>query len=363
VTQFIQLNDTFRLAPTNAFKATAKLPAGTYTLKIDRDGYYLDRIQNFDLPKKLYGDCLKNVDRIINTFWDRPNSTGVFLEGEKGSGKTLLTKAISLKLIEGDVPTIVINEPHCGEAFNTLIQSIDQPKVVLFDEFEKTYQGGSLYQDEDDPVTKGNTQEKVLTLFDGVYPSKTLFLVTCNDSWKVDKNMKNRPGRMYYMLTFKGLDEGFIREYAEENLNDKTQVDSIVNISVLFGKFNFDMLKAMVEEMNRYSESAQDVAKILNTKPSSDESEFDIRLYIEGEEVKLHPGYDTFRGNPLTTEAIAVNGFSEDMKKHTRYNFKKTDLRSVDGSTGSFMFLNGQEQKIVLLKKKYEVLDWTKFVS
>ncbi|HRZ82907.1 MAG TPA: hypothetical protein P5069_10620, partial [Candidatus Hydrogenedentes bacterium] len=43
------------------------------------------------------------------------------------------------------------------EAFNTFMQAIEQPLVVLFDEFEK------VYDDQE--------QQALLTLLDGVYPS------------------------------------------------------------------------------------------------------------------------------------------------------------------------------------------------
>jgi hypothetical protein len=355
VTQFIRFADTFRLAPTSAFKATDKLPAGTYAVKIDKEGYFLQLIADFNLPDKLYGDCTKNAERIITTFWDRPNSTGVFLEGEKGSGKTLLIKAISLKLLDEGVPTLVINEPHFGEAFNQFIQSIDQPAAVLFDEFEKIYSNN-------DEITGVNAQERVLTLFDGVYPTKKLFMVTANDSWRIDKNMKNRPGRMYYMLNFRGLDDSFIREYANENLLDKTQIDSIVSVSTLFGSFNFDMLKALVEEMNRYGETAQESIQILNTKPNSDQGEFDMQLFREDKEVKLMNGYNKFKGNPLNSD-INVYTFTDDMRREKQSNFMQTDLQKVDGATGSFMFVNAKKEKLILTRKKYEVVDWTKFVA
>jgi hypothetical protein len=76
------------------------------------------------------------------------------------------------------VPTIVINAPWCGDKFNTLIQSIQQPCIVMFDEFEKVY--------------SSEEQEAMLTLLDGIYSSKKLFLLTSNDKWRVDSHMRNR---------------------------------------------------------------------------------------------------------------------------------------------------------------------------
>jgi SpoVK/Ycf46/Vps4 family AAA+-type ATPase len=137
-----------------------------------------------------------------------------------------------------------------------LIQSIEQPCIVFFDEFEKVY-------DRED-------QERLLTLLDGIFTSKKLFMLTSNDKWRVDDHMRNRPGRIFYMVEFKGLDENFIREYCNDNLANKAHIDSIVNIASVFASFNFDMLKAVVEEMNRYNETPQEAMRILNVRTEFD---------------------------------------------------------------------------------------------
>ena len=164
---------------------------------------------------------------------DRDASTGVMLTGEKGSGKTLLAKNVSFEAAKQGIPTIIINAAWCGDAFNSLIQSIEQPAIILFDEFEKVY-------DKDD-------QQQILTLLDGVFPSKKLFVLTCNDKWRVDVHMRNRPGRIYYMLDFAGLDHDFIRDYCADNLKAQEHTEAVCKISSLFDEFNFDMLKALID--------------------------------------------------------------------------------------------------------------------
>ena len=96
--------------------------------------FYFEQVDSFTISHKIYGNTLKNVDRIVNTFNQRPNSTGVMLNGEKGSGKTMMAKALSVKCAELGMPTIIINQAWVGDEFNTLIQSIEQPCVILFDE-------------------------------------------------------------------------------------------------------------------------------------------------------------------------------------------------------------------------------------
>jgi SpoVK/Ycf46/Vps4 family AAA+-type ATPase len=204
---------------------------------------------------------------MISTFMSRDKSTGVLLTGEKGSGKTMLSKNICNELASKcGVPTIVINAPWHGDKFNTLIQSIQQPCVVLFDEFEKVYDS--------------EQQQSMLTLLDGIYSSKKLFVLTCNDKWRIDTHMRNRPGRIFYYMNFKGLDENFIREYCQDNLNNKEHIDKLVNIASVFSAFNFDMLKATVEEMNRYDETPAQALTLLNVKAEFDSgTQYEVEVF------------------------------------------------------------------------------------
>jgi hypothetical protein len=131
-----------------------------------------------------------------------------------------------------------------------------------------------------------------------------LFVLTCNDKWRVDKHMRNRPGRIFYMLEFKGLDEAFIREYCMDNLKDASlkNIDQICQTASLFGQFNFDMLKALVEEMNRYNESPRDAMRMLNAKPEFDSgSTYTVRLFRGDQELKINwpsPAGE-WTGNPM----------------------------------------------------------------
>jgi hypothetical protein len=347
--RFFKNGNTYRVASNEAMDIRDLLPAGNYTIKVPPMGdMYLEHIEDFSIPSKVYGDCLKNTDRIMQTFMKRPAATGVMLTGEKGSGKTLLTKNIATQLAkQHNVPTIVINQPLCGENFNTFIQSIDQPCVILFDEFEKVY-------DRDD-------QEKILTLLDGVFPSKKLFLITTNDKYRVDYHMRNRPGRIFYMLDFKGLDSTFIREYCEDALNDTTHIDRIVNISSLFAEFNFDMLKALVEEMNRYNESPQEALRMLNAKPEFDGgSKYDVQVIHNGQEVKgdIHPSI--FDGNPLQPKGLEVSfdmDPDDDSCDWENCHFNANALVSVDAQIGKFVF-EDKGTRLILTKVKSKQYDY-----
>lgn len=257
---YVRRGNIFSVSSDNALDIHSKLPANNYIIKYNKntDEYFLELTEDFKPISKFYGDTVKNADRIINTYLDRTVNTGVMLTGEKGSGKTLLAKTISTKCNALDIPTIIINQPYVGDTFMKFIQDIDQPCVILFDEFEKVY--------------IEETQEFVLTLLDGIINGRKLFVFTCNNKYKVDSNMKNRPGRIYYMLEFAGLDKDFILEYCNDNLINKEYTARVSVVANIFSSFNFDMLKALIEEMNRYNESPQEALKLLNTKPEFDDS-------------------------------------------------------------------------------------------
>jgi len=328
---FLKSGNTYKVASEEALDIHATLPAGNYVIKVDMfENLYLEHIDSFNVSGKIYGDTLKNTDRIINTFWERPSSTGVMLTGEKGSGKTLLSKKISIELAKQAVPTIVINDAFTGEKFNTLLQTISQPCVILFDEFEKVY-------DKDE-------QEAILTLLDGVYSGKKLFILTCNDKWRVDQHMRNRPGRIFYMIDFTGLSQEFIVEYCEDNLKHKEHIERICSLTNLFAEFNFDMLKALVEEMNRYNETPQDAMKILNTKPEFDSGcNYDISLIVGGKELAVTTHPEVFEGNPLAKTVQISYDSDKDEDGDTQWitnRFSPHDLVKVDNNGARFIFEN-----------------------
>ena len=350
---FLKSGNTFRVSTKEAMDLHDTLPAGNYVVKeMPMDGpLYLEHIESFEIKGKRYGDLDKNTDRILNTFMDRTASTGVMLAGEKGSGKSLLAKNLA---IEGakrlEIPCIVINAPWVGDKFNAFMQMIEQPCMVLFDEFEKVY-------DSDD-------QEKALTLLDGVFPSKKLFVLTCNDKWRVDQHMRNRPGRLFYMLDYKGLDANFIIEYCNDNLKADLlkHTEKLCQIASLFAQFNFDMLKATVEEMNRYNEPPEDALRMLNVKPEFDSgNKFSMKLVKNGEEIKTTDMESTeWKGNPLQSQVkVLIKDYDDEKDEDGDFNwewdairFDPSDIKKIDSQTGKFVFANAQGIQLVLSKVK-----------
>lgn len=341
---------------------TKLLPAGNYVIRNHpMRGLYFEQIPAFEMPRKLYGDTTRVASRIIRTFLDRPATTGVLLSGEKGSGKTLLAKRLAADCAALGIPCITVSQSFTGEAFNSLLQGVEQPCMLFFDEFEKVY-------------SEDEAQQQLLTLMDGVFTSKKLFVLTVNDQYKVNQHMKNRPGRLFYALNYEGLTDEFIQEYCADNLNNSAHAEGVRQVASMFQRFNFDMLKAMVEEMNRYDETAQQVIKLLNTKPSDGESTtvYDMTVTRNGlpvtdmsftpAEIQGNPlarNQMIFAAYPLTPavkkgmdELLAEAGgpdaidhydvrqvIARAKTKTQRVTLLSTDLHSVDSATGASTYV------------------------
>lgn len=233
-----------------------KLPPGNYVLNNSLQGFYFKKTDRFILPKKYYGDLESKAERIITTWVNRlennERGTGVLLNGLKGSGKTLLAKEVASRL---DVPVIMVNQPYHGNNFSELIQELG-PCVILFDEFEKVY-------------AEQEKQQALLTMFDGTYDIKALSFFIINNKHNLASYFLNRPGRIFYSFEYSSLEDQFIKDYCKDKLENKENIPSVLAISQIANQMNFDVLQALVEEMNRYGENAFQSSKYINLKTFS----------------------------------------------------------------------------------------------
>jgi len=328
---FLKSGNTIRIRDNDAVRACDELPPETYTVKFDeRSGeFYLEQIENFTLPDKIYGKNNNYSERILNTFNQRTGSTGVLLSGIKGAGKTLLAKQTAVSARGLGIPTIVINRDWHGDEFNSFIQSISTPAIVLFDEFEKIYDYMS--------------QRKILTLFDGVFPSRKLFMVTTNTDRDVSEFMQNRPGRVYYNFRFDTLEQDFIQEFLEDRLEDKSQIDDILKYTKVFSFFNFDMLNAAVEEMNRYGETLPEVLEVLNIRPENRNTDtFKLEIVMNGKTFMVDRNYSNFQPNSFEYLVWLDDDMPKELSKDTEAKSTLTEMAGENEWGETYLSFNPQ---------------------
>ena len=375
MTRFAKHQNTYTPASNESLEVLDELPPGNYIMQFPPIGpAYYECVDDFMLPDKIYGDVTKNSERILSTFVSRAGATGVLLSGEKGSGKTLLAKHVASM---SGYPCILVNSPLKGDTFNTMLQNLTQPAIVLFDEFEKVYNDN-----------KGE-QDSMLTLLDGVFTSKKLFLFTCNDMYRINACMHNRPGRIFYSLSFKGLPIEAIKEYCDDRLENTSHKDAICGLSMMFREFNFDMLAALIEEMNRYNESPKEALQMLNVKPLTvgKHGKFEVKLLIDGKDRKVTcPTDGKFDENP----AFNDNGFyvsymekcehdeddvecvpdaptpfgnrrgarvlekarANDEMYQDEASFNQSDLKAVNQATETYTFVNSDGETAIITRAK-----------
>jgi len=168
--------------------------------------------------------------------------------------------------------------------------------------------------------------------------------------------MKNRPGRFFYFLEFFGLDYDFIREYCELNLLDQKYTEQVCVLSTLYEDFNFDMLQALVEEVNRYDESPRQAVKFLNVKPTNTvQGKYTVTFLNSGQEFKDENLYtSTWGGSPLTQQIEITYAVGKDEDGDIEWEqaeFTPDNVKFLDVRNGIIKFKNSKNQELTLTRK------------
>lgn len=354
MTQFLKQGSTFKIIDNEDLTTSAHLPVGTYGIGQDQfGGYFLRPLEPLRMPNKLYGSTRTHAERILQTFQQRDSNTGILLSGEKGSGKTMLMRVLSNGLATAGMPTILIDEKHHGANFNKFIQGIDQPCLIGIDEFEKTYGATSRYAS-DDTDSGSASQNSLLTLLDGVFTGKKLFVFTCNSIDKVSKHMLNRPGRIFYHIRYRGLDENIVAEYAAERLKNTDHLPSLMAVAGGIDSFNFDMLQAMVEEMNRYNEDAYAAQRLMNVRPET--SPFVNYECVVTKDNEVHPSWGHGTGvNPLAQRVtyVSVNTGETDKDGEAISKNLRVGAENLKSKAGNKMIFEQDGYTITYTRERY----------
>lgn len=270
----ISTGNTFKVFD-DTLRTYDEFPAQSYVVRFSKlEGFYLERYVDIEINEdKIYGVHINKVNKVLNSFERFNRSLGVILSGDKGIGKSLFAKLLSIAAIKKNIPLIVVDRFIPGIA--SYIESIDQEVMVLFDEFDKTFGEVRASDGEASPQTT------LLSLFDGVSGGKKLFVITCNSLYKLNEYLINRPERFHYHFRFDYPSPSEIREYLEDKLQTAFygEIDAVIAFSRKVN-LNFDCLRAIAFEINSgisFKEAISDL-NIINT---GDGSRYDAILHYK----------------------------------------------------------------------------------
>lgn len=261
------------------------VPKGVWLTMFDgnKGEFYLEKQEDFVLPKKVYGETERLAKRYLKTFNEEDKNLGVALTGLKGTGKSLLAKQIC---VNSGLAVIIVTVPYAGSGFSAFLSSIKQECIVFIDEFEKVY-------------NERNVQENFLSVLDGVFTAKKLFLFTSNETSNYSNYLINRPGRIHYMQTFERISDEMLDQIVKENLNNQDHAKEFDEVISSIDEANVDMVFALIKECNRYEESPKVAVKYLNIAAmgNTDKSNYDVEVI----DLKTKKTYLTkIRGSLLT---------------------------------------------------------------
>lgn len=225
-----------------ALETYQELPVGTYTVNFHpMQGFYITTRADLSAnEEKIYGSIPIKVKKVLHSYKLMQRNFGVLLSGKKGIGKSLFVRVLADEGYKENLPVIVVDSYIPGIA--NFLSSIEQDVIIVFDEFEKTF-----------ARTEDCTpQDEMLSLFDGLDGGHKLFVVTCNDLYKLSDYMQNRPGRFHYHIELGAPSAEEVREYLNDKLEPQytSAIDDVVALSGAVD-MPYDYLRAIAFELNQ----------------------------------------------------------------------------------------------------------------
>lgn len=363
--KFYKNGTTVRVFDYDNNQVVDKLEPKVYTICQDLSGFYLSIVSDsFDVPSKVYGNTPKRAKKILATYDDRTRSTGVLMSGDKGSGKTMLSSLLCNEMIGRGLPVILVERPYAGAGFIEFINNIGEC-ALFFDEFAKVF--AKIDEDSDN----NETQNSLLSVFDGAHTIKRLILLTENETYNINQYMLNRPGRIYYHFKYSKLEEAMVREYCKANKIPENIIQSILLRIDSSREFSFDALKAVVEEYNRFGEDISEIFSELNIEEprsyndkmkvvSVIDAETNKRLESKTEEVYSPSSDGQQRIDYYTGEKDTDNGH----KFTERLHFDIKDLVERNETQQIYSVKrNGLDIVVILEKQEQKVYAYGKYLD
>ena len=239
-------------------------------------GPKLTPLDDFKLSHgKIYGNSQVRANHIVEAFRknDDEHNLGVLLSGGRGLGKTLTTRLV-IEQLKDDYPVVVISEYMAG-----MVDFLSHLKntIILMDEFEK-FMSGNI--NDDDNENKQTKQESILSVLDGnTGSSGNLYLLTVNNTHKLDENLISRPGRIRYHYIYESENASVVRSYCKDNLNDQSKIEEVVKVLGTTKYVSMDIISSFVDELNKFPDlSPTDVREYFNLDVFNSKLKYSVLL-------------------------------------------------------------------------------------
>ena len=223
-----------------------------YNLKYDRFGVgsYFEEDGSLNLPDKLYftEEDEKFINKVVKYHsLTTKQTTGVMLDGIKGTGKTVIAKVIAQR---SKLPIIVVNADYPSNCLNDFFTKFKTEVAIIFDEVDKNWY-----------------TEDLLTWLDGVQATaKKLALFTCNDICKTNEFLQDRCSRIRYSRHFEANDNA---RFLKNIIKDK----GIKDIEETY-KFVIDNFKLLsIDNINSFLDE-----KVMFPEFTNEELLFDMNI-------------------------------------------------------------------------------------
>lgn len=270
---------------------------------------------------KIYGNSQVRANHIVESFRknDAEHNLGVLLSGGRGLGKTLTTRLV-IEQLKDDYPVVVISEYMTGMAdFLSHLKNT----IILMDEFEKFMSGNINGDDNPKEQTK---QESILSVLDGNTGSAgNLYLLTVNNTYKLDENLISRPGRIRYHYVYESEDASVVRAYCKDNLNDQSKIEEVVSVLGSTKYVSMDIISSFVDELNKFPDmSPLDVREYFNLDVSNTKLKYSVLMKTPDGNFTYST---TYSGNP---DEFWLHLSNSDYKKLLKSKNLKEDSDEAD---------------------------------
>lgn len=326
-----QIEDLYQ--PGSNASQVRRLPPAIYRFVNTDRGWFLQKTANrYTFPYKLYGINQDIIERVTRAWKNLPSNFGVMLNGLKGTGKTITAQQIVNWAVGEGIMVLNVQSPV---PLSAIMQHVEQPMLVLFDEFEKTHE-------------QAEHQQALLSAIDGLSKNehRRMFLFTTNTK-KINDNLIDRPSRIRYCWEFGRLRNDLIEMIMDDLLRKdlahlKSEIMSYLNTRTAL---SIDVVKTVIMECNIFEEAPSIFKPFMNL---SEKEPAAFKLEIVGEKGDLELLSDYFRP---TSNAAWLSGL-----------FSKTGqqafIQDYISKDSSFVMISTSGQRFELLGPTPNENEW-----